>query len=405
MFDSPVSALDHPLSIGTLFPLEIQSGVTLVRTGASDPASGPAGDYFQVELIQDQNYFFSVVDDDGTPVDATVRLWRDGVALELGQEGTGAFGSRFPPGRYVIEVMRDGPALASGYQLRLTMRSAAEPATTLTVGPMPAVRLRLVTEAQAAPSPEIPQGPESPGGPSSPPPVRSTPSPTPAPPTLHDPGRAGPGPDVRPEPSPASPPPQGGTDRIPSAALLALSERPLGALVGPDTNNPVAGAHGRALFLAESAPGGSDVRAAEASPPGLLQFTAVATATTEDVRSSRGPTGKHDPAADLVPLDHLVIPLAELGAVEQPLILTSDRSRVVAAQPASDRPVAEVAAGTSDQGEAPAKDVVSAAVPWFPGSLCAATLSLLFSVHRFCSRGRGLAAEKRQHRLPEATPL
>jgi hypothetical protein len=128
-------------TLGTLFPLELQSGVTVVR-----PASAPGragGDYYWFQVLQNQQYLFAIsgvnlppgtqlqlLDANGNPVNAAVQA--DGISLLAG----------LTPGWYGLGVVGSIPSGVT-YQIRMTLMGAADWQAPLTSGAAPALRIYL----------------------------------------------------------------------------------------------------------------------------------------------------------------------------------------------------------------------------------------------------------------------
>lgn len=141
-------SLEAAQDLGVLFPHELESGVTLVRNGATNAGQpADADDYFRLEVLQSKSYFFSLSNfGDGAPPAIEV-LNEAGEVMSLvslpGDQGLLGF---LPAGKYVLHL-GSWDATASGsvtYQVEIELANAAENPTPLTSGAAPAVGIRLV---------------------------------------------------------------------------------------------------------------------------------------------------------------------------------------------------------------------------------------------------------------------
>jgi hypothetical protein len=134
--------------LGTLFPHELQAGVTLTRDAGQDPGQAPSdtSESYRFHVLQDETYTFNL---SGTGLP-------DGVALSLTDQeghspslvplnnGQSLFGD-LAPGTYTITVgdWSTGQSAEILYQLAITFTSANDNAPPLISGPTPALQLRL----------------------------------------------------------------------------------------------------------------------------------------------------------------------------------------------------------------------------------------------------------------------
>jgi hypothetical protein len=147
--------------LGSLFPTELQSGVTITRL----PSTGAAGtaDYFQFSVLQSQDYLINLLWSNGLPVNALPVLWSNGAAASSLPQSPGAALIHLNPGTYLVSVSWGGgdPAVVS-YQMQIAILESIEVGTALTTGPAPLLGVRLVTLPPEAVNP--PAGPAPPPG-------------------------------------------------------------------------------------------------------------------------------------------------------------------------------------------------------------------------------------------------
>lgn len=162
--------LSHPQSLGVLFPTELQAGVLIRRDFTDDSASAPSdtADFYQIQLLQSRPYFFTLTGS-GLPAGTQPILYdATGHPIRTLAQGGGAVRlANLDAGVYEIGIGGWSPAQASHvtYQLRIRLGGSVENPTPLTVGPGPAVFIRLASPPAPPPAPEGP-----------PPPTDSTPS-------------------------------------------------------------------------------------------------------------------------------------------------------------------------------------------------------------------------------------
>lgn len=144
--------LATPQVLGPLFPHELQAGVTLTRTATfnGDPPAD-AEDYFQIELLQTQSYFFTW-SESGQAAPPLELLDERGQPVPLASlpGGLGLLGF-VPAGTYIVHV---GPwdsdtAAHVSYRLEIKLGGAFENPTPLTTGAAPAAAIRLASNGPA----------------------------------------------------------------------------------------------------------------------------------------------------------------------------------------------------------------------------------------------------------------
>jgi hypothetical protein len=149
--------------LGTLFPHELQAGVTVTRDDSQDPDLAPAdtSESYRFQVLQDETYTFNL---------SGANL-KGGVALTLtdaqGQSpslvpldnGQALFGD-LAPGTYTISVgdWSAAESAAVAYQLAITFTSTNENAPPLVSGPAPALQVML----SSLPGPSTGAAPETP---------------------------------------------------------------------------------------------------------------------------------------------------------------------------------------------------------------------------------------------------
>ncbi len=136
--------------LGVLFPHEIQSGVTVIRTasGAADPATDEIEDTFRFQVLQDQVYTFSVQSSGPMPSDALWLTHDHRGAVGFGPLGdNGSIQADLTPGSYVIHVGTWSPAQAASLTYRLTIGfiGNADNPVPLVDGPAPAIQVSLAS--------------------------------------------------------------------------------------------------------------------------------------------------------------------------------------------------------------------------------------------------------------------
>jgi hypothetical protein len=195
--------------LGTLFPAELKTGVTIARdsaTAAQQP--GDSADYYDIHLLQSGFYVFAL--DTASPGVHVILYDALGNNVALDGDGLNKVGL-LNDGTYLVGVAGWSSADAAGvvYQLHMFSRTSGELPTTLTVGPAPALRIKLAT---LPPAPTRPQG-----------------EPTPAPPgvTSRSP--------VTTTTTTTNSPSNSNTIALATAGLFAeLAAGPIGAVRGPD---------------------------------------------------------------------------------------------------------------------------------------------------------------------------
>lgn len=176
--------------LGPLFPLELQSGVTITRDFSTDPASSlsDTDDYFQFQLLQStRQYGFNLTNlasGQVTLIDGNGHVYT----------GIDSNPPSLDPGTYWLHVTGWALGQSSGtYGVQITLGTTGDNPPPLTAGAAPAIRVSLASvPAPTPPAPPAPPAPPTPPTPPAPP----TPAAPPTPPT----------------PSPASPPAGGNGD-------------------------------------------------------------------------------------------------------------------------------------------------------------------------------------------------
>jgi hypothetical protein len=147
----PNDTVAAPQDLGVLFPHELQAGVTVARDFTAAPASAPAdtADYYRFAVLQGETYVFilngtdlpddvalSLLDASGNPVPAT---------LSFGE----AILAQLDPGTYEVGVSgwTADTAATLAYQLDIGIGASGDNPPPLTIGPAPALRLRLAGSA------------------------------------------------------------------------------------------------------------------------------------------------------------------------------------------------------------------------------------------------------------------
>jgi len=157
----PNDSLDSPQVLGPLFPAELDSTHTVTITVPAPPkgaGGGDTGDFFQFDLLQEQDYVFALSDATALDAETVPVIWGKGILQATLPQGPGAVFAHLTPGTYIVGVSFPSGGADVSYTLTLFMLGSPEPATPLTAGPAPALRVRLVGEEAT-----------SPGGPAQPP--------------------------------------------------------------------------------------------------------------------------------------------------------------------------------------------------------------------------------------------
>jgi hypothetical protein len=156
-----------PQNLGVLFPNEIMAGVTVSRdftTHAPVTPAADASDVYVIQVLQRQDYVFAL---HGTGLGAgvypvLVNAANFQVLLPtfegIPTPGNVAVRYTLDPGTYFVHIGTWKPANAGAvkYDLVITMLGNAERPTSLTIGPEPAVQLRIVSTVQPPPPPAPP---------------------------------------------------------------------------------------------------------------------------------------------------------------------------------------------------------------------------------------------------------
>jgi methionine-rich copper-binding protein CopC len=127
--------------LGPLFPYELQAGVNIVRPASAVGNAG--GDYYWFEVLQDQQYLFTIT---GTSLPPGTQLFLkdaagNSVPVAVQADGVSLL-THLTAGWYGLGV--DGPVpQGTSYQIRMTLLGAADWQAPLTSGPAPALRLYL----------------------------------------------------------------------------------------------------------------------------------------------------------------------------------------------------------------------------------------------------------------------
>jgi hypothetical protein len=165
----PNESFASPQDLGVLFPRELEKGVTITRNAS--PGASDTGDFFRFQVLQSRTYIFSLTGR-GLPSGTKPHL-QDATGKDLylyPLAGGKQYSIDLPAGTYVVRVAGWTPAQAAGVSYSLTIKLAAttENPIPLTVGPAPAFRIRLGSDAPpATPPTTTPAGTPS----SSPPPA------------------------------------------------------------------------------------------------------------------------------------------------------------------------------------------------------------------------------------------
>jgi hypothetical protein len=199
-----------PAEMAVLYPGESEEDFTVARDFTADPSSAPAdsADFYQFEVLQSRQYLFNLTGPD-LPAETTVTLTDPaGNPVPATYQDNGwTVQAELVPGTYVIAISGWLPPEAAGvvYQLRFSVLDTGDNPPPLTVGPAPALRIRLSdTAPPTPPMPPPPVPPIVPPPPAPPPVVPPAPSPSPVIPPAPPPTVVVP--VVPPSPSPAPPP-------------------------------------------------------------------------------------------------------------------------------------------------------------------------------------------------------
>jgi hypothetical protein len=162
---------EYTQDLGILFPLELQAGVTVLRTPAvlANTPRLETTDAYTFQVLQDQDYLFILNGLNGANLPPGIQLILvdaagNPVPTSLQADGNGLLAG-LHAGSYalLLEGLPPDPAGTLGYQLQIALGGAADQAPALTSGPAPALRVRLVgttpVEASAAPRRDTPGGP------------------------------------------------------------------------------------------------------------------------------------------------------------------------------------------------------------------------------------------------------
>ena len=133
--------------LGVLFPHELQAGVRFVRdAGAAAASVGDSDDFFRFELLQNQNYFFTLTNLGGTPGPAIELLDANGQVVPMSIQGDGTvLLAPLDRGVYILHVGTWSPSSSSNaaYQIEIELGGVSENPTPLTNGAAPAVGIRV----------------------------------------------------------------------------------------------------------------------------------------------------------------------------------------------------------------------------------------------------------------------
>ncbi len=157
----PNNSLQAPQDLGLLFLHELQNGVTFTRNFAQTPLTGSpdSADYYEFQVPESQDYLFTLngtnlpsgvqlalTDTDGNPIFASVRSHHTVIEANLN------------PGTYVLRVgsFGSGDYSQAVYNVHLTILNLQINPQPLTVGPAPALTIRLADPAPPAPTPPAP---------------------------------------------------------------------------------------------------------------------------------------------------------------------------------------------------------------------------------------------------------
>ncbi len=138
-----------PQDIGVLFPRELQAGVTVIRSAGStsSPTPSPTQDEYVIQLIQNQEYSFSLSGDDlpdGIQVTVTDALGQT-VPLLCSPDGLDYF-APMSAGTYTVAVggwTTEGQSPSPSYQLTIDLLGTQDNAPPLVDGPAPLLQIHL----------------------------------------------------------------------------------------------------------------------------------------------------------------------------------------------------------------------------------------------------------------------
>jgi hypothetical protein len=152
----PSDDLANPQNLGTLFPEELASGVTITRPASASPVGNVAGatDYYQFTVLQSQDYLITLPSGTGLLAGTAPNVWCNGVPVPTLPQGPGATFAQLDPGTYVVGVSWDpNSSVPVSYQLQIVLLGSPEVGVALTTGPAPVLSVRLVSDAPAPPGP------------------------------------------------------------------------------------------------------------------------------------------------------------------------------------------------------------------------------------------------------------
>ena len=134
--------------LGTLFPHELQTGVTLTRDATTNAGqAADTSDFFRLELLQTQSYFFTLTNRGSGDAPAIEILDADGHVVPLAAQpgGHGLLGF-LRAGTYALHVGSWTTASAANvrYQIEIELGGASENPPPLTSGAAPAIGFQLV---------------------------------------------------------------------------------------------------------------------------------------------------------------------------------------------------------------------------------------------------------------------
>ncbi len=137
-----------PQDVGTLFPDELQAGVTIVRgpAAATSPAPAATGDEYTIQLMQSQFYSFALSGDD-LPASTQVTLTNamgETVPLLASWDGQTYF-APLTAGTYTVAVggWTAGQSASVSYDLKIDLVGQQDNAPPLVTGPTPLIQILL----------------------------------------------------------------------------------------------------------------------------------------------------------------------------------------------------------------------------------------------------------------------
>jgi methionine-rich copper-binding protein CopC len=135
-----------PQDLGVLFPRELQAGVTVTRGPESDAGPGTTEDDYVIQILQNQQYFFTL-SGDNLPAGAQVTV-RDasGLSIPLLVSGDGdVFFGPLAAGTYTVAVggWAAGKSATVSYQLNMILAGQQDNAPPLVNGPAPLLQIHL----------------------------------------------------------------------------------------------------------------------------------------------------------------------------------------------------------------------------------------------------------------------